>query len=231
MSVGAALGLISGATGPSPAALLLNFNGADGATSTVDARGHAVNLSGGAVLDDTYLPPSGSGTSLSLPSSSARCEIPTHDDFAIAQTSADWTMEGFLLVESHPSGTRYMAWYGNPASASGLSHLTLESTGKLTVYVRGSTIGPGVLSAIGIAVWNHVCWGQRGGKIYLGLNGSIIEGTTQGAAIAGPWAIDLGSHPGVPNQNHRCWWDDFRFHPQHALYAGSTYTVPTPPLT
>jgi hypothetical protein len=154
---------------------------------------------------------------------------------AFKPATNDFTVEAWIFQTS--SGTE-QAIYGdsNAATDGGTFDFNINSTGFLksdywtsntAVTTRTSTLSPTVNQ------WNHVVISRTGTTMYLGLNGVLQSFTApssyQSPATTYPTVGRLGAY--TAGIGFIGYISNFRYVNGTNLYSGSTYTVPTAPLT
>ena len=218
-------------SGSSDTKLLLQFNGANGATTTVDSSplANPVTLVSPAVLS-TSSPRFGTAC---LAAGTGRAEIANTVGRFNIDPAASGTIEGWLrrsganandriIIHLAGGGTSFSLRYEDAvANALEFYHSTNGSTTTKTTGSGGFAPSPGN--------WHHwyICW--SGGTINFGgqgaRTGSVAVGsplfTNSTTLVLG--ATTAGALPG--EFDHDC----VRFAAQ-ALYTGATYTVPTTEL-
>lgn len=166
----------------------------------------------------------GSNSGLTAPNNSA---------FKPATNSV--TVEAWIFQTS--SGTTQVI-YGdtNSSTDAGTFDLFINSsgflasdywTGAISIVTRTSTLAPTVNQ------WNHVVVSRTGTTMYLGLNGVLQSFTApssyQSPATTYPTVGRLGAY--ASGVGFIGYISNFRYINGTNLYSGSTYTVPTAPLT
>ena len=154
---------------------------------------------------------------------------------AFKPATNDFTVECWVFQTS--SGTE-QAIYGdsNASTDGGTFDFNINSTGFLksdywtsntAVTTRTSTLSPTVNQ------WNHVVLSRTGTTMYLGLNGVLQSFTApssyQSPATTYPTVGRLGAY--TAGIGFIGYISNFRYINGTNLYSGSTYTVPTTPLT
>jgi hypothetical protein len=154
---------------------------------------------------------------------------------AFKPATNDFTVECWIFQTS--SGTE-QAIYGdsNSATDAGTFDFNINSTGFLksdywtsstAVTTRTSTLSPTVNQ------WNHVVLSRTGTTMYLGLNGVLQSFTApssyQSPATTYPTVGRLGAY--TAGIGFIGYISNFRYINGTNLYSGSSYTVPTAPLT
>ena len=163
----------------------------------------------------------GSGDYLTLPSSDLyRVDL------------GDWTMEAWLYPTStgvqHTVMNRgvYLSTYSFYFGTSGTSLYYEAGTGGWAATPYTSSSG-----AIIAGQWNHIAVVRSGTSLLMYANGNRVlnqASASFGANVTAPlWVGAYLSGSAVVNGN----MTDVRFTKGTALYTGSTYTVPTAPLT
>jgi len=149
--------------------------------------------------------------------------------------TGDVTFEGWVYpltsgVTMSPFGVGSGTNAQDGSAYNGMFSLVRWSDDTLYILVEGGTlIGPG--NAISANVWSHIMVSRTAGNYYIGVNGTITT-VTRAPDNAYSNVLIIGEH-GVNNTQYR--WngyvDDVRLTIGTALYTGSSYTVPTGPLS
>lgn len=203
----------------SKVALLLPFDGTDGATSTVDEsdNAHAITFNGDAQIDTAQS--KFGGASLSLDGTGDYISI--SDDPSLRMGTEDFTIEFWVRIPSLPPvicGLFSKGYY----TAGGID-LYFQSNGYLYFDVEQSRLAYN-WGANGFAVdtWYHLAITRSGSNVDLWVDGvSVINRTS---------SVDLNSsanfHLGYTAHYANGWFDDLRITKGIARYT-STFTPPT----
>ena len=157
----------------------------------------------------------GSGDYLSIPSNTA---------FAFG--TGDFTVEGWIYYASVASNSiRILATAGAAADC-----LVEVSTSSELRFYDGSTTTTFTGITTQANAWNHIAVTRSGTSLRGYINGSQVGSTvTNSANIANTQAINF---PATTNYAAAaCYISNVRYLKGTALYTGSTYTIPTAPLT
>jgi hypothetical protein len=214
--------------------MLLHGNGTNGAQNNTFVDSSTNNFSitrNGNTTQGTFTP-YGSNWSNYFSSNSG---LTAPNNSAFKPATNDFTVECWVFQTS--SGTE-QAIYGdsNAATDGGTFDFNINSTGFLksdywtsntAVTTRTSTLSPTVNQ------WNHVVLSRTGTTLYLGLNGVLQSFTApssyQSPATTYPTVGRLGAY--TAGIGFIGYISNFRYVNGTNLYSGSTYTVPTTPLT
>jgi hypothetical protein len=191
--------------------LMLNFNGADGATTFTDSSASArpVTRYGNAVISTAQS--KFGGSSLSLPDTTSKLSTTG------VSLIGDFTLEMFVYWSALPAGDTTLMHLVGGSLPIAVRHI---STHKLALLTSSTVItGATTLTA---GAWHHVALVRLGGVLTLYLNG-VSQGTYSSAVAVAATTIYLGSFNGNVE------WllgylDAVRIHPS-AVYTGA-FTPP-----
>ena len=218
------------------ATMLLHGNGTNGAQNNTFLDSSTNNFTitrNGNTTQGTFTPYISTGYWSNYFSSNSGLTAPNNSAFKPATN--DFTVECWVFQTS--SGTE-QAIYGdsNASTDGGTFDFNINSTGFLksdywtsntAVTTRTSTLSPTVNQ------WNHVVLSRTGTTMYLGLNGVLQSFTApssyQSPATTYPTVGRLGAY--TAGIGFIGYISNFRYINGTNLYSGSTYTVPTTPLT
>jgi hypothetical protein len=216
--------------------MLLHGNGTNGAQNNTFLDSSTNNFTitrNGNTTQGTFTPYISTGYWSNYFSSNSGLTAPNNSAFKPATN--DFTVECWVFQTS--SGTE-QAIYGdsNASTDGGTFDFNINSTGFLksdywtsntAVTTRTSTLSPTVNQ------WNHVVLSRTGTTMYLGLNGVLQSFTApssyQSPATTYPTVGRLGAY--TAGIGFIGYISNFRYINGTNLYSGSTYTVPTTPLT
>jgi hypothetical protein len=214
--------------------MLLHGNGTNGAQNNtfVDSSTNNFTITRNGNTTQGTFTPYGSNWSNYFSSNSG---LTAPNNSAFKPATNDFTVECWVFQTS--SGTE-QAIYGdcNASTDGGTFDFNINSTGFLksdywtsntAVTTRTSTLSPTVNQ------WNHVVLSRTGTTMYLGLNGVLQSFTApssyQSPATTYPTVGRLGAY--TAGIGFIGYISNFRYVNGTNLYSGSTYTVPTTPLT
>jgi hypothetical protein len=165
--------------------------------------------------------------------SSGYLTVPSSSLFKPA--SSNFTIEAWVFVAN--TGTQQQV-YGDCDSGTnnGICLLAVSSTLKVQVdYFTSSSavVTKTTTGSIQANAWNHICVSKTGTTMYIGYNGTLetftgIPSTMQSPATIYPTIARLGAYNGLYVNGYI---SNLRYVIGSAVYTGSTYTVPTSPLT
>ncbi len=212
------------------AAICLNFNGDDAATTFTDISGKTWTASGGAQLDTAQKK---YGTaSLLLDGTDDSISTPSHADFNVG--TGDFTIEcwirsaafgsasNYVIASGYQSSSNYWAWVfiGNGSNQLGNINFYCYINSSIVINFQS---GPAVATALN--TWTHLAIVRKSGSITLFQDGVSVYTDTTGCDgnlwYSSPFVI--GECTGLLAYNG--WIDDFRFHTS-AIYTAN-FTVPT----
>jgi hypothetical protein len=148
---------------------------------------------------------------------------------SLRQDLGDWTLEGYVYIDKFISGLVTLVNCGN----LGVSYSFLYSINTSGAFYVETTTGNYTSSSNAILLnqWNHFAFVRSGTTFYMYANG--VRVFTQTSATFGVNALGTFLIGAYYNNNHYLTGSisNLRFVQGTALYTGSTYTVPTAPLT
>lgn len=205
---------------PSTAALL-HFDGANAATTTTDAKGHAVAITGAGALSTAQ---SKFGGSSYAPNSTGNLKITDSGDLA---TPGDFTVEFFSYLTAMPS----TGFFAHRNTSGGTTTAILILSGNLMVAMDDSSTGISVTAASWIVTgqWQHIAVSKQGTSLRLFVNGTLVTTVTTTKSwgnVSIPFTI--GSN-GLGGNAIPGYIDEFRLS-KVARYTAS-FTPPTAPFT
>jgi len=169
--------------------------------------------------------------------SDSRITVPASSLFAYG--TGDFTVEGWFLVSDMTASTIRIIF---SQSVSGTNYFVMGPqssgsvlTGKIAFTGVGSGGGTEILSGSNLftpGTWNHFAVCRVSGTVTVYLNG--VGGTpTANATDFSNTALvpTIGGYTHATTQNFSGYISNLRIVKGTALYTGSTYTVPTAPLT
>jgi hypothetical protein len=152
------------------------------------------------------------------------------DNAALQMGSGDFTIEYWWYPNNITS-------YQNPidkgyTGAGGLLLQTGNGDGRIIVYASGSTV---ITSSTSVTVnaWNHMALVRSGTTLTLYQNGVSVGSATNSTNFNNTTQLGIGAtgSPVVGSFPVVGYLSNVRFVKGTAVYSGSTYTVPTAPLT
>ena len=219
--------------------LLADFDGADAATAFTESSANAAvaTFNGGAELDTAQ---QNAGTA-SLLLDGVDSDVTFPDIAAYDLGTGDWTLEGFVRLNTEPaSGSSGDPGYAlatlsyDDAGAELISFVIAKDGFGDRIMLRYSSFEQGtVTGGYVINTWYHWAMTRTGGNVRAYFNGNYETGdfgaisADMGAATV---ALRIGSRDGATEFTDG-WIDDVRFTQGTALYTGTgTYTIPTAPF-
>lgn len=155
---------------------------------------------------------------------------------AFAMGTGDFTLECFFNMRVLPaSNTNYqlidlrgLGTFSNNAPA--LSIRNTSGTYSIRVETAGTVIADRTFTAT-INTWYHVAFVRSGGVGQIYLNGvSLGASFTYNTNFTTGFAVRIGNYTGATSTMNG-WLSQIRIVKGTAVYTGSSYTVPTAPLT
>jgi hypothetical protein len=211
---------------------LLHFNGADGATSTVDSGpiSNTPSLVGHAQLDTAQAALGSS--SLLLDGNGDYCTIPHHASLEFG--SSDFTVEFRLRIAALPAHPPKLVVGKSISGVYGAFYIQLNSSGQLAVVASSSNTSPNILSfaslgsAISTNTWYSVALVRSGTNFYGYLDGARTTlGTSAAALYANSYDFQIGTNFGTSANDLAGWIDEFRVTKGVARYTAASYVVAT----
>lgn len=212
------------------AKLVLHFDGANGATTTIDSSPapKTVTFINGAVIDTTNSKFGGS---------SLKCGDGV-DDYALVDDSADWhfgngdfSIDFWLKRTAVSSAAENVCGQGSSTLAGGYHYFQLQASNVIQYRANDDTIVTGSAGAIADTNWHHVAVVRSGATIAVAVDGawgtSNNIGTTALTDSSGRFAIgQLGEYVGGSSFNG--WIDEFRVSKGVARWTpGVAFSPPT----
>ena len=153
-------------------------------------------------------------------------------------SSGDFTVECWFYITSTPSVSRPIigSYASNVLDRTYLQYLiSYGSNGSLYVTpYSGATNYDMSFASVSLNSWHHVALVRSGNSLYAYLDGNrnATTQTISGSLNTGSWLTYLGSYTeGGTSYYNNGYVSNARIIKGTALYTGSTYTVPTTPLT
>ncbi len=191
-----------------PSSLLLEFEGANGSTTTTDssASGHAVTFLGSAVIS-TAQQKYGVSSLLISDGTSGHITIPAHADFALG--TGDFTIQAQVYVVSWANVS--IQGVLNIGDYSSGCYWRVRSTGH-ELLIRGTQLH--FSSAISTGAWHHIEISRVGGTIYGFLDGTLITSHANSGDIPGSLGVTIGRAAHVSYESFQGYIDEV------AIYKG-----------
>lgn len=206
---------IGGSTNDSSVVLMLHFNGADGATSTVDSSlvGHTpLGFVASAALDDSQR--KFGTTSLYDPSSTSELTVPDNDSFTFG--TRPFTIDFWARSAGNAGADQYLFWHGDATN----NIFMRTSIGYGTVhFFQSSSTAANAFSLQGATTLNRNQWYHFAVIRGWGGDNDTIALTVDGTAIATKkiTGVTLEDHTGnfivggaLASNNLIGWIDEFR---------------------
>lgn len=172
-------------------------------------------------------------TSLTFNGINQYISLPTSTFLSVVNNT--YTVEMFISVSAYPAASTELYQVSNATTAAfGSFEFTLNSIGKIVVYVRPST-GAAVVTVTSTAsvplyTWTHVAVSVNNGSLTVYINGSS-SGTGTVVALNGTQtfcSIGYLTNGYTTGQNYFSGFiSNLRVLKGTALYSGSTITIPT----
>lgn len=162
---------------------LLRFNGTDGSTTFTDeVSGVTWSATSGAEIDTAQSKFGGASGLFPAGVNSGYGRIDSNTDANFALGSGDWTIEGFLFLNSSKSGARIIL--DQRPLANGLYPTIYVDGGTLVYYVNSAARITSAVSAISTSgVWQHwaICKASGTTRMFIGgtqSGGNYTDGNT-----------------------------------------------------
>ncbi len=218
------------------AAVLLHFDGSNGATTTTDVYGHTVTLSrtpsgtdaGQLRTEYAKFGTTGIGFSWNYPYTNyGYAYIANTADLRVG--SGDWTIDFWTKASNNYSNhTYHVSKQTTPYGSHGIS-IYQDYSSNLYLYAK---VGDGSTSQTLGASYTPGSWHwvvlQRSGNVFtLWIDGTLKSTVTSAlGSLDDNGALNLGAGPAAYVQGGM---DEFRFVVGAAKFSGSTISVPTAP--
>jgi hypothetical protein len=215
--------------------MLLHGDGTNGAQNNtfLDSSTNNFTITRNGNTTQGTFSPYGSNWSNNFNGSTGYLTVPSSSLFKPA--SSNFTIEAWVFVAN--TGAQQQV-YGDCDSGTnnGICLLAVSSALKVQVdYFTSSTavVTKTTTGSIQANAWNHICVSKTGTTMYIGYNGTLetftgIPSTMQSPSTIYPTIARLGAYNGLYVNGYI---SNFRYVIGSAVYTGSTYTVPTSPLT
>ena len=154
------------------------------------------------------------------------------DNAALTFATGDWTAECWCFPTVAGSSSCLFARRATGATYGALN-VSQESGGLNLLCGNGSSFLVNVTgTSMTLNAWNHVAAVRNGSTFTLYLNGSSIGTATSSGSLDSTTSVfSIGAFGNGSDIFDGGYISNFRFVKGTALYSGSTYTVPTAPLT
>ena len=153
------------------------------------------------------------------------------DDASWDFGTGDFTIETFLYSTVAPSGGEY-SLISNYLNASVGWTLQWRSTGLAFFQAGGIGSALQVTTTVALNQWHHIAVTRSGTTLTIYLNGASVGSTTSSTDITGSTSLlNIGKIGTLASQYTNGLLSNVRIVKGTALYTGSTYSVPTAPLT
>ena len=154
------------------------------------------------------------------------------DNAALTFATGDWTAECWCYPTVAGSASCLFARRATGATYGALN-VSQESGGLNLLCGNGSSFLVNVTgTSMTLNAWNHVAAVRNGSTFTLYLNGSSIGTATSSGSLDSTTSVfSIGAFGNGSDIFDGGYISNFRFVKGTALYSGSTYTVPTAPLT
>ena len=162
--------------------------------------------------------------------------VPSNSNLNLS--SGDFTVECWFYITSTPSVSRPIigSYASNVFDRTYLQYsISYGSNGSLYVApYSGATTYDMIFASVSLNSWHHVALVRSGNSFYAYLDGNrnATTQTISGSLNTGSWLTYLGAYTeGGTSYYNNGYVSNARIIKGTALYTGSTYTVPTTPLT
>ena len=157
------------------------------------------------------------------------------DNTAFEFGSGDFTIEGWFYALSVASDTTIVSKWTATGTANSNSWLLFVTSGVATFLTstNGSAVDVNISGGtVTVNSWNHIAVSRSGNTYSLYLNGTRTATTTNSNSLADvATVVAIGRYSGGTFGYMNGYISNARIVKGTAVYTGSTYTVPTTPLT
>ena len=157
------------------------------------------------------------------------------DNTAFEFGSGDFTIEGWFYALSVASDTTIVSKWTATGTANSNSWLLFVTSGVATFWTstNGSAVDVNISGGtVTVNSWNHIAVSRSGNTYSLYLNGTRTATTTNSNSLADvATVVAIGRYSGGTFGYMNGYISNARIVKGTAVYTGSTYTVPTTPLT
>jgi Concanavalin A-like lectin/glucanases superfamily len=212
--------------------LLIHADGSNGANNNtfLDSSTNAQSITrSGTPTQGTFSPFSQTGWSAYFSgTTSAPDWISTASSSIYNVSSGNWTIEAWFYNTSTDVSNRYITF----TPASGTIFGLIPAGGNYFAINQFGTTSPVTTSASTVKLnqWSHVAIVKNGSTTYVYIDG-VLGGSGTVSWSNSAHTIYFGGNGGSYAYNYNGWISNARIVMGTALYSGSTYTVPTAPLT
>jgi len=208
--------------------LLLNTSSTNGAQNNTFLDSSTNNFSitrNGNTTQGTFTPFSQTGWSNYTSAAASNYINFTTSPGTLFQFTGDFTIEAWI----YPTllGTGESLWVTNDGGSSYLAFNITTTT--YDIFLNSTGVTASITSGINLNQWNHCAMVRSGSTVTLYTNG-VSKGTTTNSSTLGYANPSLNRNGG--GGSAASWYmSNLRIVKGTAVYTGSTYTVPTTPLT
>lgn len=155
--------------------LALHMNGANGSTTFTDAKGNTVTAKGSAQISTAQSKFNGSSCRLDgvYTTNGEHLEVPKTSNFDFG--SGDFTIEGFMRLDSAAAGGVLFSTASNAASLKRSIRLYTNTSGfvGLIMSTDGTAVSVNILGSTAISsnTWHHICAARVGNTVTIYLDG------------------------------------------------------------
>ena len=182
----------------------------------------------GTATQGTFSPFSQTGWSAYFSGSSGSPDfVSTASSSTFNVSSGNWTVEAWFWTGSSDASNRYITFI--PASGTTYGLIPSGSDYALNQFGTSSPIGTSG-SLLKKSQWTHVAIVKNGATTYIYVDG-VLGGSGTVSWSNSAHTIFFGGNGISYTYNYSGWISNARIVMGTALYTGSTYTVPTSPLT
>ena len=157
------------------------------------------------------------------------------DNTAFEFGSGDFTIEGWFYALSVASDTTIVSKWTATGTANSNSWLLFVTSGVATFLTstNGSAVDVNISGGtVTVNSWNHIAVSRSGNTYSLYLNGTRTATTTNSNSLADvATVVAIGRYSGGTFGYMNGYISNARIVKGTAVYTGSTYTVPTAPVT
>ena len=211
--------------------VLLHGDGSNGANNSVfqDSSTNAFTLTRtGTPTQGSFSPFSQTGWSAYFSGSSSSPDfVSTASSSTFNVSSGNWTVEAWFWTGSSDASNRYITFI--PASGTAYGLIPSGSDYVINQFGTSSPISTSG-SLLKKSQWTHVAIVKNGATTYIYVDG-VLGGSGTVSWSNSAHTIFFGGNGTSYTYNYSGWISNARIVMGTALYTGSTYTVPTSPLT
>lgn len=212
-----------------------SFDGADGATTTVDDSGiHTLTAAGDVQLD----------TAQSIDGGASSLHDGTGDWWVVSDTvdnyipATNFTFECWVRFPALTGTYGIFSWVTDANNMFGIECDFANSQGIRAIQVEGGSLtincSQGANTGWSTYTWHHIHYTRTGDDHAVGRDGTRLASVNDTTALYLPaQQLHVGGHASADTGNiikpHAGWIDEARLRAE-SLYPDPTYTVPTPPF-